>query len=353
MAYKQNHKYGYRDSLEKGDPEKVIYGQQFDDEFEAIEQAIADIDPNADGGVDIDEIDGLQDALDNKADKDHTHDEYVTDAPNDGKQYVRESEAWAEVAIPEGGINEPDSDGKPYARQVESGQTDGAWVESATPSDIEQLGDRIDAIEEGAGGGSVQIGEAFDGTPSEGDQWLETPAGGEAVMWVYDGEKWLQMPGGKDGADGADSPWTDNGTSITYGTTTIDASGTHTMLGGRLVAYLSNNDTEVALSFREIDGTEAVRYYTDEDANFSLWDGSLGINRMRLDASGNMFVAGAIYKNGSTPVMTSMDLIETLHTLRQATKDESTVEGLRDSIGNAIGGLIEKFEAMQAEAGNE
>ena len=63
MAYKQKHQYGYRDLLDKGDDEKVIYGQYFDDEFKAIEEAIADIDPNADGGVDIGEIDGLQDAL--------------------------------------------------------------------------------------------------------------------------------------------------------------------------------------------------------------------------------------------------------------------------------------------------
>ena len=39
MAYKQVKKYGFRDSLEKGDPEKVIYGVDFDAEFEAIEQA--------------------------------------------------------------------------------------------------------------------------------------------------------------------------------------------------------------------------------------------------------------------------------------------------------------------------
>lgn len=39
MAYKQVKKYGYRDALEKGDPEKVIYGVDFDAEFEAIEEA--------------------------------------------------------------------------------------------------------------------------------------------------------------------------------------------------------------------------------------------------------------------------------------------------------------------------
>ena len=43
----------------------------------------------------------------------------------------------------------------------------------------------------------------------------------------------------------------------------------------------------------------------------------------------------------------SADLIETLATLREATKDETTLGGLRDAIGNAVGGLIEKFEAME------
>ena len=43
MAYKQKHKYGYRDSLEKGDPEKVIMGADLDDEFEAIEESLASV----------------------------------------------------------------------------------------------------------------------------------------------------------------------------------------------------------------------------------------------------------------------------------------------------------------------
>jgi hypothetical protein len=43
MAYKQQKKYGYRDKLDKGDPEKVIYGVDFDGEFEAIEAAFGNI----------------------------------------------------------------------------------------------------------------------------------------------------------------------------------------------------------------------------------------------------------------------------------------------------------------------
>lgn len=48
MAYTQKHKYGYRDALDKGDPEKVIYGQDFDDEFEAIENSFDGV-PGAGG----------------------------------------------------------------------------------------------------------------------------------------------------------------------------------------------------------------------------------------------------------------------------------------------------------------
>jgi hypothetical protein len=81
MSYKQVKQYGYRDNLESGDPEKVIYGADFDGEFNAIEVAMEKI-VGDDLDVDIDDVDGLQAALDDKADKsdlngkadtDHTH----------------------------------------------------------------------------------------------------------------------------------------------------------------------------------------------------------------------------------------------------------------------------------------
>ena len=80
----------------------------------------------------------------------------------------------------------------------------------------------------------------------------------------------------------------------------------------------------------------------------------IGASAMRFkDAhfSGNVYATN-VFRDGS--VLTSAkDLIETLHTLREATKDETTLEGLRDAIGNAVGGLIEKFEAMQSTATQE
>lgn len=68
MSYKQVKQYGYRDNLESGDPEKVIYGADFDGEFNAIEVAMEKI-VGGDMDVDIDDVDGLQAALDEKADK--------------------------------------------------------------------------------------------------------------------------------------------------------------------------------------------------------------------------------------------------------------------------------------------
>ena len=44
------------------------------------------------------------------------------------------------------------------------------------------------------------------------------------------------------------------------------------------------------------------------------------------------------------PIIGTKSLIKTLSTLRNATKDETTVEGIRDALSDAIGGLIENFE---------
>jgi len=126
--------------------------------------------------------------------------------------------------------------------------------------------------------------------------------------------------------------------------------------------------------------TSAVRMTIDEDgdAQFSGSVDAREINRngysgihfttnylLPMDSTG-AFSTGKVdlgntsykFKNGyfsgtvtstrmtqdGSPVIDAKGLISTLSTLRNATKDETTLEGLRDSIGNAIGGLIEKFE---------
>ena len=87
--------------------------------------------------------------------------DYVTEAPIDTKQYARQDGAWSEVVIPDGGT-----------------------------------------------GSSVHIGQNPPQPPiAEGQQWMEIPADGDAVMWVWDGEKWLQQPGsGGSGGGLEDAP---------------------------------------------------------------------------------------------------------------------------------------------------
>jgi hypothetical protein len=64
-----------------------------------------------------------------------------------------------------------------------------------------------------------------------------------------------------------------------------------------------------------------------------------------LQVAGDGYFTGTVYSNGS-PLTRATDLIETLSTLREATRDENTLEGLRDALSDAIGGLIQKFEAQ-------
>ena len=137
MSYKQVKQYGYRDNLESGDPEKVIYGADFDGEFNAIEVAMEKI-VGGDMDVDIDDVEGLQAALDDKADIDHTH----------------------EI------------------------------------KDVDGLQDALD----NAGGGSVgvPISATPPADPSSGDMWFDSTAGSGA-LYIYDGSVWfssLSVDGG-------------------------------------------------------------------------------------------------------------------------------------------------------------
>lgn len=87
----------------------------------------------------------------------------------------------------------------------------------------------------------------------------------------------------------------------------------------------------------------------------SLTERNIGGGDAKLQVAGDGYFSGDVSCstiNGGLPFNTR-HIIETLSTLREATQDETTLEGLRDSIGNAIGGLIEKFEAMQSAATQE
>jgi hypothetical protein len=138
MSYKQIKQYGYRDSLESGDPEKVIYGADFDGEFNAIEVAMEKI-VGDDLDVDIDDVEGLQAALDDKADK----------ADLDDKADADHTHEIAEVS----GLQ--------------------------------------DALDNAGGGGSgVIIADSPPANPSSGDMWFNSTPN-EGALYIYDGSVWF------------------------------------------------------------------------------------------------------------------------------------------------------------------
>jgi hypothetical protein len=65
MAYKQKNYFEFRDSLASGEPDKVIKGKHFDDEFRAIQEAFE----NVTADIHVDEIEGLEGLLNEKADQ--------------------------------------------------------------------------------------------------------------------------------------------------------------------------------------------------------------------------------------------------------------------------------------------
>lgn len=74
MSYKPIHNYRRKDKLSPGDPDKIIYGSDLQDEFDAIAgnlDLLSQIDIDGDGNVNIppELIDGLVDALGGKADQ--------------------------------------------------------------------------------------------------------------------------------------------------------------------------------------------------------------------------------------------------------------------------------------------
>ena len=241
-----------------------------------------------------------------------------------------------------------------------------------------------DAGEGGDGtGSSVHIGEAPPAGPQEGQQWMEVPADGDATMWIYDGDKWLQQPGGKDGAPGADGniqdatedgviatwdntagQWTPEGAvvvdangNVGIGTDSVDIySQLHVAnsIGGIMIEGAGNNSF-AQLNFKTPEYAWNIGMRPEEGQKLVVRNALNGTIPMTIDANGEngrVDITGSLYVNG-TPKIGTVDLIKAFSKLRDAVKDEETVESLKESITNCIGGLIEEWESMQSPATQE
>ena len=246
-----------------------------------------------------------------------------------------------------GAIEEAPEDGKQYARQ------DAAWAE------IQAAG--------GGNGNPVVISDNPPASPEEGDLWYSSKADDEG-LYCWDGEVWFEA-GGANGADGEDGQ---DGKQI-WSETTPDGDIYYDKGNVSVSGSVSIGDKNDDVDRKQIlhlgasrpwsfvqNGTGAnqrLQLYSEVGGNKVFSIGSLanpsydvieffaesGNIRARGDITGNTLRGTRVVQDGS-PVIDAKGLINTLSTLRNATKDETTLEGLRDSIGNAIGGLIENLE---------
>jgi hypothetical protein len=87
MSYKPIHNYRRKDKLNPGDPDKIIYGSDLQDDFEAI---AGNFEQQSDQ---IDQIQGEIDSLP----------QYVEEAPQNGTIYGRANAQWVPVTSGGGG----------------------------------------------------------------------------------------------------------------------------------------------------------------------------------------------------------------------------------------------------------
>jgi hypothetical protein len=225
-------KFGAKDTLAEGHPEKTILGVELDEEFNKIEGAFAIIDPGGDGSIDIDRVDGLQDALDTEKQERIQGDANLqgqidslenyddagikadlateTQARIDGDAALQgqingledydDTQITADLATETqaridgdaglqsqidgldlgGAISEAPEDGNQYARQ------DAAWsIVQATDS-----------------ANPVVISDDPPASPEEGDLWYSSKADDKG-LYCWDGEVWFEV-GDANGADGQD-----------------------------------------------------------------------------------------------------------------------------------------------------
>jgi hypothetical protein len=189
MAYVPQHNYRIKDGLETGDPDKVIYGSDLQDDFEAIARDLSTLD--ADNVADQADLDKeIQDRKDGDShlqaqinDLNNGADGNFVDAPNDGKLYGRQSSSWAEVVIPDAGVSDwADIENKPTE-----------FPPSAHNHEISEVNGLQDALDNAGGVSGIFISDTAPASPEDGMMWLDSTT---AIVWIWDEDKWLEFPSG-------------------------------------------------------------------------------------------------------------------------------------------------------------
>ena len=158
-----------KDSLPSGDPDKVVRGSEFDAEFDSIQVAIeSKAEKSADGKAYLTEETDPTVPVHVKGITQENIDFWnaggggsLSDAPNDGKLYGRQSQAWAEAptfeefSVLQDQVNNLDPDGDNSIQWDEIKEKPTEFPPSAHMHEISQVNGLQDALDNAGGGSSV------------------------------------------------------------------------------------------------------------------------------------------------------------------------------------------------------
>jgi hypothetical protein len=293
----------------------------------------------------------------------------IEEAPEDGKQYARQDAAWAEIQAAGGGNGNPVviSDNPPAS--PEEGDL---WYSSKAGDEGLYCWDGEVWFEAGgANGADGQDGQdgkqIWSETTPDGDIYYDKgnvsvsgsfTAGGPVIaqsqMVVSAAAVYRAKADISNGGNGlyfngnAVLPADATGVSDTEGRFTLGTSqrqwkhvhGIDATFSGTVNANNFFRPTKAGLAF-----AENVVAPVDKDFSSTSQKVNLGAptNKWK-DGHFAGTVNSTRMTQGGSPVIDAKGLINTLSTLRNATKDETTLKGMRDALADAIGGLIENLE---------
>ena len=323
-------------------------------------------------------------------------DKIIPDAPADSSIYGRQNNSW--VSVPTGGGGGGGNDPRITDTQISNWDSSFSWGNHASQGYLTSAS---------LSGYATQtwVGQNYQpkGTYLTAESDPTVPAHVKSISQA-DINKWNNPPAGGGSTDTLDdvcargastsqSPSAPNWYSVsnTYTLGGIAGAGARIIsYDGKFVFYNAGNGQTTTLNTNgnlegtsftsKVDGAELITLYGNAIANsgsqgaglyfsnsaqaptitpcrgsdFSYTDdyiclGDPAKRFKKVYSVGGVASTRRHTQNDGEAVLSVRDLIGVLQDLREATKDEQTMEGLRDSIGNCVGGIVERLEAIQAD----
>lgn len=131
----------------------------------------------------------------------------------------------------------------------------------------------------------------------------------------------------------------------------IDGSGSATFSGGvntdKAIIDTGNGFNQIIYRYQ---GGNTAQFASDFDEPHQLLDITGTLKRLVIDSDGDATFSGKVNANqfvdANGPIISAFTMVGAFRKIKNAVDDETTVEGIKESLTNVLGGLIEEFESI-------